>query len=128
MQAILPWTTTQILPFNDLTRERCAEIVNSTIEALDVQWKWKVAIWTGLGRARENVWSRAARRKRQREAVDNDRAEDSSSTDVDEGVALAFKVTVEPAHVEVRWVQGRDNVLFESFCGMLKRTLREERS
>lgn len=45
--------------------------------------------------------------------------------------ALVFKVQLnqrEEGDVEVklRWLQGRDSVLFESFCGMLKRQMTQE--
>jgi 23S rRNA (adenine1618-N6)-methyltransferase len=47
-------------------------------------------------------------------------------SDEDEPV-LGFKVQVRSAmetdssEVRVRWMRGKDTVLFESFCGMLKR-------
>ena len=46
----------------------------------------------------------------------------------DGGLALGFKIRLEGygkgANVMVRWLQGRDSVLFESFCGMVKRQLK----
>ncbi len=45
----------------------------------------------------------------------------------DNDVPFGFKVQVEPipqqpnAKVTIRWIKGHDQVLFESFCGMLKR-------
>jgi len=33
------------------------------------------------------------------------------------------KISCREEEVEVRWLQGRDQVLFTSFCGMLKRAL-----
>ncbi|KAK5238257.1 hypothetical protein LTR16_012499, partial [Cryomyces antarcticus] len=55
---------------------------------------------------------------------DDDDDDDDDSSDADnDPVALGFKITVGAADkvVEVRWLQGRDSVLFESFCGMLRR-------
>ena len=48
--------------------------------------------------------------------------------DEDGAPALGFKVRLRKGdeggvEVVVRWLQGRDSVLFESFCGMLKRQL-----
>lgn len=69
----------------------------------------------------ENVWSRQARRKMKTGAA---------QTEVDEHkAALGFKVQltqggIDPrVHVVARWLKGTDSVLYESFCGMLKRKL-----
>jgi 23S rRNA (adenine1618-N6)-methyltransferase len=47
-------------------------------------------------------------------------------------MALGFKIHVESnpegqsgAKVTVRWLKGHDGVLFESFCGMMKRQIEE---
>lgn len=45
--------------------------------------------------------------------------------------ALGFRIdlSLQADHsvdVVVRWIKGSDQVLFESFCGMLKRKLTEE--
>jgi 23S rRNA (adenine1618-N6)-methyltransferase len=45
-------------------------------------------------------------------------------------MALGFKITVEKsgeagAKVTIRWLKGHDSVLFESFCGMVKRKFEE---
>ncbi len=42
--------------------------------------------------------------------------------------ALGFKIHLQQrqvgdVEVQLRWLQGKDSVLFESFCGMLKRQL-----
>lgn len=55
-------------------------------------------------------------------------------TTVPEDVALGVRVQVKLVHgqtpeakgevqVLIRWIQGTDSVLFESFCGMLKRKM-----
>ena len=74
----------------------------------------------GVGFAMGNVWSRQARRKQQHGG--------SEAEEVDEDEALlGFKVRLiqkkESKDVEViiRWLKGRDSVLFESFCGMMRR-------
>lgn len=52
-----------------------------------------------------------------------------SDEDEDEEPALGFKVQVRQAKVEsdvevtIRWLQGTQSVLFESFCGMLRRQI-----
>lgn len=42
------------------------------------------------------------------------------------GVALEFDIEVKEGDMEVRWRQGKDNILFESFCGMLKRAMKQK--
>ena len=71
----------------------------------------------------ENVWSRQARRKMQGSAGLAHKAE------IDEAKAvLGFKILVKKEGIEdkgvrvvVQWLKGTDSVLFESFCGMVKR-------
>jgi 23S rRNA (adenine1618-N6)-methyltransferase len=98
------------------------ERVNTALSALPLQWKWRPDICTGVGFAARNVWSRAARRHSQ--ARDGDEEEEDD-------MAFGFKITVRspPAtenvflvtEVTVRWLKGREIVVFESFCGMVKR-------
>ena len=110
--------------------ESCSHRLNDTIQALDMRWQYRPIMATGVGFAKGNVWSRAARRKQQQspqDSTDNDLT--MSEEDEDRGPALGFKIQLRKGdeggtHVMVRWLQGRDSVLFESFCGMLKRQLR----
>jgi 23S rRNA (adenine1618-N6)-methyltransferase len=51
---------------------------------------------------------------------------------IDEEMGFGFKVRVEAnlggqagSKVTVRWIKGHDSVIFESFCGMLKRKVEE---
>ena len=111
-----------------------------------------------LAYAKSNVWSRAARRAREKanneqkaKRHNNDdakSAKDKSSEDEDPAVdpehgdykdgdedddedpALGVIIRIEglsgkdqghPIHL--RWLRGNDSVLFESFCGMLKRQM-----
>ena len=115
-----------------------------------ITWHWKETIATGVGFVKGNVWSRAYRRRKSGGKADGKKKEgdakmrdvdgaDESTEDDDEededededDAALGFKVRVvqgsepesEGARVEVRWLKGMEPVLFESFCGMLKRKL-----
>ncbi len=52
----------------------------------------------------------------------------------EDDMALGFKIHVEQlpggqpgSRTTVRWVQGHDSVLFESFCGMVKRKMEEQK-
>lgn len=91
-----------------------------------MQWVWRKSQATGIGFAMENVWSRQARRK----LKSSDTSLEMQKASVDEeDAALGFKIQVKReggqedkgVRVLVRWVKGGDSVLFESFCGMVKR-------
>jgi 23S rRNA (adenine1618-N6)-methyltransferase len=81
------------------------------------------------------VWSRSARRK-------SARSDEESGEDDEDEMAFGFKIRVwegrggeegesggegsdgkgsAAVQVLVRWLKGHDSVLFESFCGMVKR-------
>ncbi|RPB10641.1 hypothetical protein P167DRAFT_559671 [Morchella conica CCBAS932] len=69
------------------------------------------------GEARGDVWSRKARRRKARGEMD---------VDVEGGeVKMGFRIEVMGGEVVVRWTRGTDHVLFESFCGMLRRCVKE---
>jgi 23S rRNA (adenine1618-N6)-methyltransferase len=84
---------------------------------------WKVSLSVGVGFSEKAVWSRAARRHASK-------GEDAD-TEEDAEMALGFKIYVENrtdeagVRVTIRWLKGQDTVLFESFCGMLKRKLED---
>ena len=107
----------------------------STLELL--HWKWRAAIATGVGFAGGNVWSRASRRKAARphyRLPDTEMKDAIDSDEDDAEPALGFKIRILPATgtdaaasttpcVQIRWLLGQDAILFESFCGMIKRKL-----
>ena len=137
------------------TVSAAAALVNKTLLPLDLKYQYRPGICTGIGFAKENVWSRAARRSKKRqvaEAVaelvqdfdfgamevegrgkqrrrDNEESSEGEVED-DEGednVKLGFKIEIRQGEeegevlVQVRWLRGLDAVLWESFCGMLRR-------
>lgn len=84
---------------------------------------WKPSISTGVGFSEKAVWSRTARRHATKEQeIDHDEEVE---------MALGFKIHVEKksgeagVRVTIRWLKGHDTVLFESFCGMLKRKIND---
>lgn len=107
--------------------ENVSHRLNHTFQALDLQWQYRPIMATGVGFARGNVWSRAARRKQQQGPNDPSYKDPTMNEGKDGEPALGFKIRLNGsgggAEVMVRWLQGRDSVLFESFCGMLKRQL-----
>lgn len=107
-----------------------------------LRWQWRPGLAaSGIGFARENVWSRQARRKRlkeQQQQQQEDRTAAAQKMDVEaesdeKTAALGFKIQLkqdkeleEGPTVVLRWLKGTDSVLFESFCGMLKRKVDEK--
>lgn len=119
------------------------EAADSILEQLEdesddrVSWQWKPSMSTGLTMVKEDCWSRKARRRRRMADSDmrdvGDAIEDENAGDSAIGeAAMVTKVMVQEDSrkekgagvvVEMRWVQGQDSVLFESFCGWFKRKL-----
>jgi 23S rRNA (adenine1618-N6)-methyltransferase len=98
-----------------------------------VSWKWQPGLAsTGVGFSKEDVWSRKARRRLQRQINENPAAEreQTSTTKDEKRAAFGFKVRLKQEKealedgptIVVRWLKGTDHVLFESFVGMLKRS------
>lgn len=103
--------------------------LSATLQPLDLRWQYRATLAMGIGTASGNVWSRAARRKHQKTANGKPIGMDEDNDDDEEDEpALAFTIKLRPStndtiEVQVRWLQGADSVLFESFCGMIKRSL-----
>ncbi|KAL8957718.1 MAG: hypothetical protein Q9193_005081, partial [Seirophora villosa] len=112
---------------------------------MDLRWGFRPEVSAGVGSARANVWSRAARRQQQQQQQQRGRCEEGQTLRDDEEMkdddddgdededeeepALGFKVQLRVpeegngTEVVVSWLRGSESVLFESFCGMLKRRL-----
>jgi 23S rRNA (adenine1618-N6)-methyltransferase len=107
------------------TLEDAARRLNATLEELDLQWQYRPSLATGVGFARTNVWSRAARRQQQKGSIAG--ANTTGDEEEEDEPALGFKIRLrlgnekQEIQVLIRWLRGHDSVLFESFCGMLKR-------
>lgn len=82
--------------------------------------------------ATQNVWSRSARRKRKRVEIEQEDDQEAKvqsevlETENRAEVSLRFSIDVRESDMEVHWLQGKDNILFESFCGMLKRSMKQK--
>jgi 23S rRNA (adenine1618-N6)-methyltransferase len=79
----------------------------------------------GVGFADKAVWSRAARRQAKIEPG-------SIKSEVEEEPSFGFKIHISEtlggvpgSEVTIRWLKGHDSVLFESFCGMIKRKVED---
>lgn len=102
------------------------------INSFECAWRWNPQLATGVGFVAGNVWSRAYRRKQAAGRQDTSMRDADGDDNEEENAALGFKIRFgqEPEYdgtvVSVRWLKGNDPVLFESFCGMLKRKLADE--
>ncbi|EFQ99527.1 DUF890 domain-containing protein [Nannizzia gypsea CBS 118893] len=102
------------------------EVINAEIKSFRIPWNWDTQRSSGLGFTMENAWSRHARRKRQQQEAAQDGPGEAEALFDTENAVFGFIIQVrrpglETADVTVRWVKGVDSVIFESFCGMLKR-------
>ncbi|KEQ95112.1 hypothetical protein AUEXF2481DRAFT_29832 [Aureobasidium subglaciale EXF-2481] len=129
---ILPYPTAQTIHTIGFTQDEAAYLLNSTLEALALQWFWQSDKWAGCGSASQNVWSRSARRKRKRIEMEEESGKSASiPAKVPTGgdqveVSLKFRIEIREGDMEVRWIKGKDHILFESFCGMLKRAMKQK--
>lgn len=87
-----------------------------------MKWIWRGNLHIGVGFSGKAVWSRAFRRKAGK--VSDEMEEE------DGDMAFGFKIYLEQVNPSgmrliIRWLKGHDSVIFESFCGMLKRKMEE---
>ncbi|MCJ1478096.1 hypothetical protein MMC13_006771 [Lambiella insularis] len=134
---LLPFPSDASITIPGSTVDTAARGVNSIIQRLELQWQYRPQISTGIGFATENVWSRSARRKKHNQdtVMAAQLSKKASIQEVDEEQSdedeptLGFKIEIRQGSgenetvVKCRWLKGVDVVLFESFCGMLKRQL-----
>ncbi|KAL2037556.1 hypothetical protein N7G274_009668 [Stereocaulon virgatum] len=129
---LLPFPSEYTFYMNDSTVDSSARTINNILRALDLNYQYRPTLATGLGFATGNVWSRAARRKQAQKSseasasLQYEHESDDGTDDIEP--ALGFKIhlglgDMGGVEVMIRWVKGMDSVLFESFCGMLKRQL-----
>jgi 23S rRNA (adenine1618-N6)-methyltransferase len=90
---------------------------------LGLKWSWDWATTSGIASAKENVWSRSARRKKRKRDVIASPELDGDRDVASDAVALAVRISLLPQRLDVCWLKGNDSIMFESFCGMLKRRL-----
>ncbi len=123
VHAVLPPPTAHTITAPLLSAEIAGSRVDAALKELDVKWQWRAAIATGVMEARENVWSRAARRKKRFEqgTTGEDKDANEEESENEDVVGIAVKVVCRVEAVDVRWLRGMDQVLFQSICRMLKR-------
>ncbi|KAI9696737.1 MAG: hypothetical protein M1836_005099 [Candelina mexicana] len=148
---LLPFPSIYVFSVSAMSPATIASRLNTLLSSLDLQWQYRPSIATGIGFAAKNVWSRASRRLRQQRhqsielSKDGDGRVEGGDEDEDmsdeeeeeEEAALGFKIEVvgmkkdgkeaegegQGTEVRIRWLKGKESVLFESFCGMVRRKL-----
>ena len=133
-KVLLPFPSEFSFSIADASIDNVATCIDKILRALDLQWQFRPAVSAGVGLANENVWSRTARRQKRKVQTDvalksGQNAMDEESEDDKEPV-FGFKVQVRGsqnggAGVLIRWLRGHESMLFESFCGMLRRQILE---
>lgn len=142
----LPFPTELDIPL-ELPLQTIVERITQAISQLErMEWRWNSKLMVGVGRSLDgNVWSRHARRKQKKSVIDaDDEAMDTDSSRVkaaanttskqqddedDDTTTFGFKilstsnVSTNACTITVRWLQGNDCVVFESFHGWLRRKL-----
>ncbi|KAE9964481.1 hypothetical protein BLS_008286 [Venturia inaequalis] len=132
------WPTEYSIWSQKYTKEALVSAVDRTLSDLDLDWSYDPESLTGLGTTKGDVWSRAARRKRKMELQEMSTTESSANsaktaatmsspmTSTDEAIPeMVFRVSISTAEdtVHLRWLKGVDSVLWDSFCGMMRRKL-----
>ncbi|KAH8163395.1 hypothetical protein CIB48_g4859 [Xylaria polymorpha] len=109
------------------------KILCDVAESLDLRaWSWDERRLRGVGFSQGNVWSRAYRRRRAAEGAVTKPKLSIPSPGVSD-CTFGFSLSIFPESLEkpnsgttvlLRWLQGDDESLFESFSGVIRRSLR----
>lgn len=105
--------------------------INEVVGSLELEsWIWEAQSLKGIGRARENVWGRAWRRKKRRgmtggEMRSGPEPGTANSDDCTLGFSLMVETGAKETSVTLRWLEGHDQRLFESLGGFLRGKFRE---
>lgn len=95
-------------------------------------WTWNSETFIGVGFCSHAVWSRKSRRDRDNvQRISGVSVGETNDERASNDMAFGFQISVMELDKDpisgtkaiVRWLKGHDSVLFESFCGMLRRSL-----
>ncbi|KAL4992743.1 hypothetical protein BDW68DRAFT_148726 [Aspergillus falconensis] len=137
----LPFPSEYTFTLSGCSIDEISSAINTELSSLHISWTWHSDLTMGIGFASTNVWSRQYRRMMKKitpGALDG-KLEVNPDT-----AALGFRVQLakgsdavetwgetrteeKSVKILVRWLKGMDSVLFESFCGMMKRKLERYR-
>lgn len=124
---LLPFPSDYGFTLSSVSIDTVSATLNAELNTLSWYWMWDQSLSAGVGYAAENVWSRQARRKMKMSGQEGTKL-DNPPEQIALGVRIQLKLVrgkdgTDEVHVTIRWIQGMDTVLFESFCGMVKRKL-----
>jgi 23S rRNA (adenine1618-N6)-methyltransferase len=101
--------------------------LTTQLSSLHLRWRWNTESRTGVGEAAQNVWNRAYRRELSRKQKSGEEVILLKGTD-NMAVKLAFRIVLLEGlerMVTIDWLRGTDKLLWESFCGMVRKTVLE---
>jgi 23S rRNA (adenine1618-N6)-methyltransferase len=123
---LLPFPVEYTFTISPLSQQIASNHLNTILSPLELTWQYHPSSGAGIGFAKENVWSRSARRQKARSGHSAANYNNSDEDEGEEKPRLGFKIEMKPTQdakgiqVLIRWILGTDTVMFESFCGMLK--------
>ena len=126
-----PVTTEVFLLTADRPVDQVVGQIKEVVGSLELMsWAWEPERARGLGRTRENVWSRAWRRKRLHEQAGERQGKVGISAGAkSEECQLGFEITVEVnktgTSIKLLWREGHDPLVFESLGGFLQGKLKD---
>jgi len=127
-----PVTAKLLVSSTDRSIGRVVTRIQEVLGSLELlSWSWEPESLRGFGRARENVWGRAWRRKKLHEqhAREDTSKQCSASAAKPEECRLGFGIEVlvcrSEACVTLLWREGHDFALFESLGGYLRGKLKD---
>ncbi|KAF9880107.1 hypothetical protein CkaCkLH20_02061 [Colletotrichum karsti] len=120
-----PSVETEVIGFSlDGGVAREADKVHELMASLElISWEWDREKLVGLGKAREDVWSRAWRRKKMREEREGKTVDRTGSEECRFAFEISLSVARDGISVHCRWRQGDSFSVYQSFCGFLKTRL-----
>lgn len=124
---LLPFPADYTFTLSSVSIDAACKTLTTEMDSLPLFWTWDQRSSSGVGFATENVWSRHARRKIKfsgQEGMKVDQIPDQVAL----GVRIELKLVrgkdeTNEVQALIRWIQGLNSVLFESFCGMVKRKM-----
>ncbi|KAF7903260.1 uncharacterized protein EAF01_006309 [Botrytis porri] len=128
-KSLLPFPTEQTITGSISDKAFIATRLHDMLSKLIALWSWESARFVGTGFCEKAVWSRASRRHL---SETNDEKSNVTPKGLPEDMAFGFRISFGDHEEEspgtkvvIRWLKGHDSVLFESFCGMIKRKLQD---
>lgn len=121
--SVLPLRSAWTVDVPGKKRREAGRKIGEVLGVLEgVRWSWSQVRDEGILECWGNVWGRKARRKKRFA----EGAEEGGEEEYKGPVVVAVKLMCRDEEVEVRWLRGWDYTLYESFCGMLKRAMKED--